>query len=204
MRYQDPKIERHGRKKGIQHWRIRPFVPTLVDGKLERRQKPIIRTSRRPAMGRMWFSSSRFLSLPKILGPHVLPVLHRRLLARLLKWQPRADDRFPGISTRLRAIPIQCRLSAYPAGLRLLRAPHARRLWPPLLNPARAIAADPRAVSRRVGHLDDHPPAELARIAFRISCARHSLPSPASWPTSRYSPRSDTSANETGHYRSLA
>lgn len=42
MRYQDPKIERHGRKKGIQHWRIRPFVPTLVDGKLERRQKPII------------------------------------------------------------------------------------------------------------------------------------------------------------------
>lgn len=42
MRYQDPKIERHGRKKGVQHWRIRPFVPVLVDGKLERRQKPIV------------------------------------------------------------------------------------------------------------------------------------------------------------------
>lgn len=38
MRYQDPKIEEHGK-----HWRIRPFVTTVqADGTVKRKRTPII------------------------------------------------------------------------------------------------------------------------------------------------------------------
>ena len=38
MRYQDPKIEEHGK-----HWRIRPFVTTVQpDGAVKRKRTPII------------------------------------------------------------------------------------------------------------------------------------------------------------------
>lgn len=41
MRFQDPKIEKHGRAKKV--WRIRPFVPVVnADGTITRQRKPII------------------------------------------------------------------------------------------------------------------------------------------------------------------